>query len=109
MQILPFICITLKKDPAANIVIFHVIFPERVDLKDRVRCDGAAEAGLRASESPELLLLAGVLTDMTSSKSTRSHQKLPLSSKCLYMTVPALFVKCVPSRLLLLLHYNKEP
>uniref|UniRef100_A0A3B3BYE6 Pleckstrin homology domain containing, family G (with RhoGef domain) member 7 n=1 Tax=Oryzias melastigma TaxID=30732 RepID=A0A3B3BYE6_ORYME len=37
---------------------------KRVDLKDRGRCDGAAEAGLGAAANPELLILAGVLTDM---------------------------------------------
>nr|XP_033489952.1 pleckstrin homology domain-containing family G member 7 isoform X2 [Epinephelus lanceolatus] len=36
-----------------------------VDVKDRGRCDGAAEAGLSAATSQELLTVAGVLTDMT--------------------------------------------
>lgn len=36
-----------------------------MDVKDRGRCDGAAEAGLSAATSQELLTVAGVVTDMT--------------------------------------------
>lgn len=41
------------------------LFPESVDVKDRGRCDGAAEAGLSAAASQELLTVAGVFTDMS--------------------------------------------
>lgn len=40
-------------------------FPESVDVKDRGRCNGAAEAGLSAASTQELRPVAGVFTDMT--------------------------------------------
>lgn len=36
-----------------------------MDVKDRGRSDGAAEAGLSADTSKELLAVAGVFADMT--------------------------------------------
>lgn len=68
LNILGLIYLLYVKDPTTNTLVWHLscvfMFPERVDLKDRGRCDGAAEAGLGAAANPELLILAGVLTDM---------------------------------------------
>lgn len=44
------------------------LFSESVDVQDRERRDNAAEAGLRAAATPELLLVAGVLTDLNRHK-----------------------------------------
>lgn len=45
-------------------VSFCSPFSERVDVKDRGRCDNAAEAGLGAAEGQERHPVVGVRTDM---------------------------------------------
>lgn len=47
-----------------NLFFFLCALPERVDVKDRGRCDHTAEAGLSAAASQERLTVAGVLTDL---------------------------------------------
>ncbi len=60
-------------------------FPESVDVEDRGRYDGAAEAGLSAAASQELLTVAGVFTDLshpTALEATRN-----VSSDTVHFTV----------------------
>lgn len=56
---------TIQQQDNNFIYLFLWLSAESVDVKDRGRCDGAAEAGLSAAASKELLPVAGVLTDLT--------------------------------------------
>lgn len=46
------------------VFLFMCAASERMDVKDRGRCDNTAEAGLSAAASQELLTVAGVLADL---------------------------------------------